>query len=63
MGFIHQATRANIESAEAGAFGLELGTGISVPVGRSGSIFADGAVELRSDYTNLNATMGYKVQF
>ena len=51
-----------IKSAELGAFGVELGAGISVPVG-SGSIFADGAVELRSDYTNFNATVGYKVEF
>jgi uncharacterized protein with beta-barrel porin domain len=61
-GFINQATRANIESAEMGSFGLELGAGISVPVVR-GSIFADGAVELRSDYTNINASAGYRIQF
>ncbi|MBR1979137.1 MAG: autotransporter outer membrane beta-barrel domain-containing protein, partial [Akkermansia sp.] len=62
VGFINHATRANIESAEMGAFGVELGAGISVPVG-SGSIFTDGAMELRSDYTNFNATVGYKIQF
>ena len=62
VGFINHATRANIESAEMGAFGLELGAGISVPVGK-GSIFADGSVELRSDYTNLNVTVGYRIQF
>ena len=62
VGFVNQATHANIESAEMGAFGVELGAGISVPVGK-GSIFADGAVELRSDYTNFNATVGYKIQF
>ena len=61
-GFINHATRAGIESAELGAFGVELGAGISVPV-RTGSIFADGAVELRSDYTNFNATVGYRIQF
>ncbi len=61
-GFTGYATRAGIESAELGAFGVELGAGISVPVG-SGSIFADGAVELRSDYTNFNATVGYRIQF
>lgn len=61
-GFIGQATRANIESAELGAFGVELGAGISVPVG-SGRTFADGAVELRSEYTNVNATVGYRIQF
>ena len=62
VGFINHATRSGIKSAELGAFGVELGAGISVPVG-SGSIFADGAVELRSDYTNFNATVGYKIQF
>jgi hypothetical protein len=62
VGFIDHATRAGIESAEKGAFGLELGAGISVPVG-SGSIFTDGTLELRSDYTNFNATVGYKIQF
>ena len=62
VGFINHATRSGIKSAELGAFGVELGAGISVPVG-SGSIFADGALELRSDYTNFNATVGYKIQF
>ena len=62
VGFINKTTRANIESAEMGAFGVELGAGIDVPVSR-GSIFADGSMELRSDYTNFNATVGYKIQF
>ncbi len=62
VGFIDHETRARIESAEMGAFGLELGAGISVPAG-SGSIFADGTIELRSDYTNFNAAVGYRVQF
>ena len=61
-GFVNQAARARIESAELGAFGVELGAGFSVPV-RSGSIFADGAVELLSDYTNYNATVGYRSRF
>ncbi len=62
VGFLGQATRADIESAELGAFGVEFGAGISVPVGK-GSIFADGAVEMRSNYTNFNATVGYKLDF
>ena len=62
VGFINHATRASIESAEVSALGLELGAGISVPAG-SGDIFADGTVELRSDYTNINATVGYRIQF
>ena len=62
VGIIDTATRAKIESAERGAAGLELGAGIAVPVG-TGRVFADGAVELRNDYTNFNATVGYKIQF
>lgn len=62
VGFVGQSFRADIESAELGAFGVELGAGIAIPAGR-GSIFADGSVELRNDYTNYNATVGYKVQF
>ncbi|MBR5876390.1 MAG: hypothetical protein IKZ10_06085 [Akkermansia sp.] len=62
VGFVDYTTRANIESSEKGAPGLELGAGISVPVG-TGSIFTDASVELRSDYTNFNATVGYRIQF
>ncbi len=62
VGFMNHASRARIESAEQGAWGVELGVGISVPMG-NGSIFADGSVELRSDYTNYNATLGYRIQF
>ena len=62
VGFQDYTTRANIESAERGALGLELGAGIAVPVG-PGSIFTDAAVELRSDYMNFNAAAGYKIQF
>ena len=62
VGFVDHSSRATIESAERGAMGLELGAGLSMPVG-TGSIFTDGAVELRSDYTNFNAAVGYKIQF
>lgn len=62
MGFVDYATRAGIESAERAELGVELGAGISIPVG-SGSIFTDGSLELRSDYTNFNATVGYRIQF
>ena len=62
VGFVNYTTRTNIESAERGAMGVELGAGISVPAG-PGSIFADGAVELRSDYTNFNTAVGYRIQF
>jgi outer membrane autotransporter protein len=54
----------SVDSAERGAFGLEVGAGLTIPVGQEGgSIFADAAVELRRDYTNVNGTVGYRVNF
>ncbi len=53
-----------VKSAELDAFGVELGAGLTVPVGmESGSIFLDGSVELRGSYTNINGTVGYRVNF
>ena len=53
-----------LSSAERGPVSLELGAGITVPVGAiSGSIFVDGAAELGSAYTGLNATVGYRLNF
>ncbi len=57
-------TKAEITSAEMGAFGIEAGAGLSVPVGdEGGSLFMDASIEVRSDYTNMNATVGYRVNF
>jgi uncharacterized protein with beta-barrel porin domain len=54
----------SVESTEMGAFGLEAGVGLTIPVGQEGSsIFMDASVELRSDYTNVNGTVGYRVNF
>lgn len=62
VSFINHSTRADIKSAELSAFGLELGAGISVPVG-FGNVFLDGAAELRNDYVSFNTTAGYSIQF
>ncbi|MGN0836787.1 MAG: autotransporter domain-containing protein [Akkermansia sp.] len=54
----------SVKSAESGAVGFELGAGLTVPVGgEGGNIFADASLELRADYTNVNATLGYRVNF
>ena len=55
---------ADIESAELGAMGLEAGAGLTIPLGdEGGSLFMDAAVELRSNYTNVNGTIGYRINF
>ena len=58
------AVSANVESAELGAVGIEIGAGLTIPIGEgSGSIFVDGSLELRSGYTNMDANVGYRVSF
>ena len=54
----------SVESAETGAFGVEIGAGVTIPISKdSGSIFLDAALELRSDYSNINGTVGYRINF
>lgn len=53
-----------VRSAEMGVFALEIGAGISLPISAdAGVFFVDGTAELRSGYTNFNATVGYRVNF
>ena len=53
-----------VRSAERGPVSLELGAGITVPIGsKSGSLFVDGSAELGAEYTGLNATVGYRLNF
>ncbi len=61
---VGDTARAEVESAEVGAVGVELGAGISVPIGSdTGSVFVDGSVEFRSGWTSANATVGYRMNF
>ena len=55
--------RATMRSADRGAVGVELGAGVALPVWRRGEVFVDAGAELWQSYANLNATVGYKVQF
>ncbi len=58
------AARGTVKSAEMDAFGVELGAGLTIPMGmEGGSIFMDGSVEFRGSYTNANATLGYRFNF
>jgi len=65
VAFLGGSKTATVESAELGAFGVELGAGLSIPVGdeNDGTIFFDVSAELRSGYTNVNGTLGYRINF
>lgn len=53
-----------VRSAENGRFGVELGAGITVPLGaESGSLFLDGSVEWWRDESAINGTAGYRLSF
>ena len=53
-----------VSSAERGPVSLELGAGITVPIGaNSGAIYVDGSAELGAEYTELSASVGYRMSF
>lgn len=52
------------KSAEQGTVGFEVGIGVTVPVGGEGSsIFADCSADINAGYSNINGTIGYRVNF
>lgn len=53
-----------VRSAEMGRVGLEMGAGISVPIGVDyGYLFLDCSFEFRADVTDINGTVGYRFSF
>ena len=55
---------ARVKTAEVSAVGAELGAGLTIPVGADeGALFFDASAELRSEYTAINGTVGYRVNF
>ncbi len=53
-----------VKSNEMGAIGIEVGAGLTIPLGDEGSsIFMDASAEIRADYTDVNGTVGYRVNF
>ena len=56
--------KSRVESEEQGAIGVELGAGLSVPLGAdSGTLFMDASLEAYTSYTNVNATVGWRINF
>ena len=54
----------NIKSNEYGAFGVEIGAGVMIPIGEgASSLFFDVSAEFRSGYSDVNGAAGYRVNF
>ena len=53
-----------VRSAENHRLGLEMGIGITIPIGESsGSLFMDCSYDCRFDESEVNGTVGYRLSF
>ncbi len=63
-GIVGSRTTAEVESAEVGPVGVEVGAGLTVPLGSgNGSVFLDASFEYRQGWSSVNAAAGYKLTF
>jgi outer membrane autotransporter protein len=59
-----RARGGRVRSAEMGRFGVEMGAGMTIPIGvDTGSLFMDAGVGLRSRAYEVNGTVGYRLSF
>ncbi len=64
VAFAHGGATGKVSSAELGPVGLEFGAGVTIPVGQEGgALFIDGSAEIRSSATDINGTVGYRINF
>ncbi len=52
-----------LQGTEAGSFGLQLGAGISVPLGLQTTVFADVDADIRDNATSVSGSVGLRVAF
>jgi outer membrane autotransporter protein len=59
-----RARSGRVHSAEEGWVGMEIGAGVSIPIGvNAGFLFLDAGFEFRADATDWNGTVGYRFTF
>ncbi len=63
VGFLGAPGTSTVYGAEEGRTAIQIGAGLSVPVGYNGVIYVDGNADLRSGSTSLNASIGYRYDF
>lgn len=61
--FIGGGNQFTAKGAESGDFGVQLGTGLSVPVGVQTTLFGDADAEFRSHQTDFRANIGVRYDF
>ena len=53
----------SVRGAKVGTTALQVGAGISVPVGTQGTIFVNGNADVRDGASSLNGSVGYRYDF
>jgi hypothetical protein len=52
-----------VRGAKVGTTALQLGAGLSVPVGTKGTIYVNGNADIRDGSSALNGSIGYRYDF
>lgn len=52
-----------VNGAKEGSTGVQIGAGITIPVGYTGSVFADVNADFRSRANSVNGSIGYRLTF
>ena len=52
-----------VRGAKVGMTALQIGAGLSVPVGTQGTIFVDGNADFRDGANSVNGSIGYRYDF
>lgn len=63
LSFIGGGTPYTVHGAESGAFGVQLGAGLAVPVSTQTTIFGDVDAEFRTKQTDVRANIGVRYDF
>ena len=53
----------SVRGAKAGTTALQLGAGLSVPVGTKGTIYVNGNADIRDGSSSVNGSVGYRYDF
>lgn len=55
---------STVRGADSGHFGIELGMGLDIPLGRdNGALFLDCSAEFFADQTSVTGVLGYRIDF
>ncbi|KAA3241583.1 hypothetical protein F1971_07380, partial [Akkermansia sp. BIOML-A40] len=52
-----------VRGAKVGRTAVQIGAGLSVPVGTQGTVFVDGNADIRNGASSVNGSIGYRYDF